>query len=186
MRPITNYDLYFWKYAIHNENLMRKILQRSTKSSTMMHDLVVQDFLNEQFAVPSLKEQKAIGNLLKTIDSLLTLHQRQSVSRSLPSRCSTLIYPRTLQGLPRRYLANQYPFNQSKRYGNAWNKTDKFIFKCHFFITPKVGSLDGFLLYCQNGCAVLKSLRSLDEGLGEQVWPQEKRPLKNLRSCRKA
>ena len=29
MRPITNYDLYFWKYAIHNENLMRKILQRS-------------------------------------------------------------------------------------------------------------------------------------------------------------
>lgn len=77
MRPITNYDLYFWKYAIHNENLMRKILQRSTKSSTMMHDLVVQDFLNEKFSVPSLKEQKAIGNFLRTIDSLLTLHQRK-------------------------------------------------------------------------------------------------------------
>ncbi|WP_082164497.1 restriction endonuclease subunit S [Dakarella massiliensis] len=104
----------------------------------------------------NLSEQEKIGSFFNHIESLLTLHQRQSVSSSLPSRCSPLIYSRTLQGLPRRNLANQYPFNQSKRYGNAWNKTDKFIFICQFFITPTAGSLDGFLLYCQNGCAVLQ------------------------------
>ena len=48
-RPIQEYDLYFWKYAINNETLMQRILARSTKASTMMHDLVTNDFLNETF-----------------------------------------------------------------------------------------------------------------------------------------
>ena len=38
-RPIQRFDLHFWKYAISSENLMQKILSRSTKASTMMHDL---------------------------------------------------------------------------------------------------------------------------------------------------
>ena len=42
-RPIQEYDLYFWKYAINNETLMQRILARSTKASTMMHDLVTND-----------------------------------------------------------------------------------------------------------------------------------------------
>ena len=76
-RPIREYDLYFWKYAINNEMLMQRILSRSTKASTMMHDLVANDFLNETFLVPSLDEQKQIGNFLDTLDHLITLHQRK-------------------------------------------------------------------------------------------------------------
>ena len=34
-RPIQRFDLHFWKYAINSENLMQKILSRSTKASTM-------------------------------------------------------------------------------------------------------------------------------------------------------
>lgn len=76
-RPIQEYDLYFWKYAINNETLMQRILARSTKASTMMHDLVTKDFLNETFLVPSVKEQTQIGAFLNKLDNLFTLHQRK-------------------------------------------------------------------------------------------------------------
>ena len=76
-RPIQPYDLYFWKYAINNELLMQSVLSRSTKASTMMHDLVCNDFLNESIFVPTLDEQKAIGGFLLHLDHLITLHQRK-------------------------------------------------------------------------------------------------------------
>lgn len=76
-RPIQEYDLYFWKYAINNETLMQRILGRSTKASTMMHDLVANDFLNETFLVPSIDEQKQIGSLFNKLDHLITLHQHK-------------------------------------------------------------------------------------------------------------
>ena len=76
-RPIREYDLYFWKYAINNETLMQRILSRSTKASTMMHDLVTKDFLNEMFLVPSFDEQRQIGVFLDTLDHLITLHQHK-------------------------------------------------------------------------------------------------------------
>ena len=76
-RPIQEYDLYFWKYAINNETLMQRILARSTKASTMMHDLVTNDFLNEIFLVPSVTEQKQIGDYFRNLDRLITLHQRK-------------------------------------------------------------------------------------------------------------
>ena len=76
-RPIVEYDLYFWKYAINNENLMQRVLARSTKASTMMHDLVASDFLNESFKVPCILEQNKIGSYFKNLDNLITLHQRK-------------------------------------------------------------------------------------------------------------
>lgn len=76
-RPISEYDLHFWKYAINNEHLMQAILSRSTKASTMMHDLVTDDFLNESFLVPTVEEQRKIGQFLDKIDRLITLHRRK-------------------------------------------------------------------------------------------------------------
>lgn len=74
-RPIVDYDLQFWKYAINNESLMQRVLSRSTKASTMMHDLVTDDFLEQKFLVPSVKEQEQIGMFLSDLDHLITLHQ---------------------------------------------------------------------------------------------------------------
>ena len=74
-RPITEFDINFWKYAINNEWIMQSILSRATKASTMMNDLVVKDFLKEIFFLPSLGEQACIGKTLKSIDHLITLHQ---------------------------------------------------------------------------------------------------------------
>ena len=77
-RPIMEFDINFWKYAINNELIMQSILSRATKASTMMNDLVVKDFLKEIFFVPSVGEQACIGKTLKTIDHLITLHQSKS------------------------------------------------------------------------------------------------------------
>lgn len=76
-RPIVDYDLKFWKYAINNESLMQRVLARSTKASTMMHDLVPNDFLKQSFLVPSVSEQREIGAFFSTLDHLITLHQRK-------------------------------------------------------------------------------------------------------------
>ena len=75
-RPVgNNFDLSYWKHAINNEKLMKDVLTRSTKASTMMHELVSSDFLEESTLVPSLDEQRAIGVAIDSIDNLITLHQ---------------------------------------------------------------------------------------------------------------
>ena len=76
-RPITKYDIYFWKYYINYEPIMGKVLSRCTKKTTMMTNLVAKDFLKETAFVPSLAEQKRIGRLLNTLDKFITLHQRK-------------------------------------------------------------------------------------------------------------
>ena len=76
-RPIVDYDLNYWKYAIHNERVMGPILMTATTSSTMMTNLVAKDFLKRTMLVPSISEQAQIGSFLKQIDKLITLHQRK-------------------------------------------------------------------------------------------------------------
>lgn len=75
-RPIVDYDLFFWKYIINNEGVMGRIMTRCTKASTMMTNLVADDFLKEKIAVPSLVEQQKIGAFFTHLDRLITLHQR--------------------------------------------------------------------------------------------------------------
>lgn len=76
-RPKVEYDLSYWRYAINNESLMRNVLIRSTKASTMMHNLVTSDFLKQSIPVPTVAEQKKIGGVLVRLDSLIALHQRK-------------------------------------------------------------------------------------------------------------
>lgn len=77
-KPIMKpYDLQFWKYAINDERLMGGILLRSTKASTMMTNLVANDFLRETFLVPTYSEQQKIGAFFQGLDHLITLHQRK-------------------------------------------------------------------------------------------------------------
>ena len=75
LRPRAPFDVNYWRYAINNEKLMQLPLIRSTKASTMIHDLVPSDFLREAIPTPALAEQKRIGAFLVDLDSLITLHQ---------------------------------------------------------------------------------------------------------------
>ena len=76
-KPISEYDLMFWKYLINNEGVMGRIMARCTKSSTMMTTLVANDFLKEEICVPNIEEQHMIGNFFQSLDHLITLHQRK-------------------------------------------------------------------------------------------------------------
>ena len=76
-RPKVDYDLFFWKYFINNEGVMGRIMTRCTKASTMMTNLVANDFLKEKILVPSIDEQKEIGKYLDILDHLITLHHRK-------------------------------------------------------------------------------------------------------------
>ena len=77
LRPLAQMPTNFWKYYIHYEPIMRKILVASTKAGTMMNELVIDEFLKSSVLVPSIEEQTRIGSILKNIDNLITLHQRE-------------------------------------------------------------------------------------------------------------
>ena len=74
LRPIAEQDYDFWKYHIHNEISMHKVLVNATKSGTMMNELVVDDFLNQTIKAPEINEQYKIGKTLSGVDELLKTH----------------------------------------------------------------------------------------------------------------
>ena len=59
-RPIAEYDLLFWKYLINNEGVMGRIMTRCSQASTMMTDLVADDFLAESMLIPSIQKYRTI------------------------------------------------------------------------------------------------------------------------------
>lgn len=77
LRPINEMPISFWKYYIHYEPIMRKILVNSTKAGTMMNELVISDFMEQRIQVPSYEEQNKIGRLFDKLDNLISLHQRK-------------------------------------------------------------------------------------------------------------
>ena len=83
LRPISGMPIKFWKYYIHYEPIMKKILVNSTKSGTMMNELVVEEFLKEILLVPEEHEQQKIGRFFNGLDHLITLHQSKSFGHIL-------------------------------------------------------------------------------------------------------
>ena len=79
LRPLHEMPINFWKYYIHYEPIMRKVLVNSTKAGTMMNELVINEFLQESILMPSVAEQQAIGRFFKQLDTLITLHQREHI-----------------------------------------------------------------------------------------------------------
>ena len=77
LRPIELLELDFWKEYINYESIMQKKLIHSTKKGTMMHELVVDEFLKQEILVPPEKEQQHIGCLLKFLSKVISLQQRK-------------------------------------------------------------------------------------------------------------
>ena len=68
-RPLHHdHNLGYWKYAINNENVMGRILARCTKKTTMMTNLVSDDFLEEEMFCPSNAEQRKISSFLELLE----------------------------------------------------------------------------------------------------------------------
>ena len=75
LRPINKLDIDFWKYYIHFEPIMKRLLVKSTKLGTMMNELVLDDFFRQTLNVPTEDEQKLIGNLLKQMEQAIASNQ---------------------------------------------------------------------------------------------------------------
>lgn len=61
---------------------------RCTKSSTMMNDIVVDDFLKESILVPSYEEQIEIGKILTSLERQISLQsQRLEKLKQIKSAC---------------------------------------------------------------------------------------------------
>ena len=166
---MTNYDLQFWKYAINNERIMGPILLRSTKASTMMTNLVADDFLQENFLIPCYEEQKKIGEFLNQLDTLITLHQRKyeklvNIKKSMLDK----MFPQNGASVPEiRFKGFTDPWEQRKLgeiaffskgvgyskndlceegtpiilYGRLYTKYETCIFDVDTFVKEKAGSV---------------------------------------------
>ena len=101
-RPRLPFDLLYWKYAINNELVMKDVLTKSTKASTMMHELVSQDFLKEGITVPScLDEERQIGALFAKLDNLIALHQRKlDALKKIKSALLEKMFPKDGSNIP--------------------------------------------------------------------------------------
>lgn len=101
LRPTSQTPVSFWKYYIHYEPIMRKILVNSTKAGTMMNELVVPEFLAQSILVPSIDEQIKIGDFFESLDNLVVIHQKE-IERLSSLRKAMLdkIFPQGNDGVP--------------------------------------------------------------------------------------
>ena len=72
--PISpKHCIEYWKHTINYERIMRPVLEKSTKQSTMMNNLVENDLLKQKILVPpTLAEQQRIAECLSELDKLIT------------------------------------------------------------------------------------------------------------------
>lgn len=77
LRPINELQTTFWKYYIHFEPVLGRILVNATKFGTMMNELSVPDFLMQYIFIPSISEQKKLGRFFEHFDRLIALNQRK-------------------------------------------------------------------------------------------------------------
>lgn len=147
-----NFDLMFWKYAINNEMLMGKILSRCTKASTMMTNLVAQDFLKESILVPSLEEQQKIGGFLQRLDAQIALHKQQYERlQQLKSACLNSMFPQNGGGI--------LPAIRFKGFNGVWitkSFTDIFTFLKNNSLSRAELDLTGTVMNVHYGDVLVK------------------------------
>ena len=77
-RPICEYDLKYWKYAIQLEHIMGKIIASCiTSSGTSSNKLVENDLIERIMLVPCIEEQKQIGLFFANMDKEIGLQRKR-------------------------------------------------------------------------------------------------------------
>lgn len=76
IRPKYKLNISYWKYFLHYEPLVHNILVMSTKSGTLMNELVYSDLFKQNIFLPENSEQIKIGKILNIIDYKINLQKR--------------------------------------------------------------------------------------------------------------
>ncbi|WP_283581680.1 restriction endonuclease subunit S [Ligilactobacillus hohenheimensis] len=112
IRPIDKINIFFWKYYIHSEKVMRNILIHSTKRGTMMNELVYSDFFKQSILVPTNTEQNKVGIILNLVSNLLALYERKL---KLLSQIKKYF-------LDNLFAEKEYPNLRFKGFTDAWEQ----------------------------------------------------------------
>ena len=77
-------DTYFVYMMLVSSAYKEKITSMASGTSGSMYNIPKETFLNLQLVIPAkIDEQKQLGRILKKIDSLITLHQREHIKSIL-------------------------------------------------------------------------------------------------------
>ena len=107
LRPLKNENTLFRKYYFHFEPIMRHILVNSTKSGTMMNELVYSDLFKQTINMPQNEEQNKLGALFAKLDEIVELQQRKvNDLNSMKSALLQDVFPNT-QGIKKIKLSTQ-------------------------------------------------------------------------------
>lgn len=92
-RPTEKIDSYYLAYMLRSESAREKIILLAQGISR--YNISKNKVMEIAVSLPSLDEQKLIGQYFRQLDNLITLHQRQSFSHSTPdiSLSVQLIHP---------------------------------------------------------------------------------------------
>ena len=92
-RPSEKIDSYYLAYMLRSESTRAKIILLAQGISR--YNISKNKVMEIAVSLPSLDEQKMIGQYFSQLDNLITLHQRQSFSHSTPdiSLSVQLIHP---------------------------------------------------------------------------------------------
>ena len=109
LRPIDpNHNIQYWKYAINNETVMGRILSKCTKKTTMMTNLVVNDFLNQCINCPCEHEQQKIADFLSLIEQKIQKQQQLvELLKKYKRRLLQVTFPKNVHDSESYFIANK-------------------------------------------------------------------------------
>ena len=125
-RPIVEYDLNFWKYAIQLERIMAPIFAKSiTSSGNSSNKLDQNHFLKQTITTPTVDEQKAIGSFFENISNLIVLYQRKLENLKLKKKALLQkLFPKN---------GEQFPELRFPGFTDAWEQ--RKLGECSVIIT---------------------------------------------------
>ena len=123
LRPVnSDHNQIYWKYVINNELLLGPILRISTKKSTMMHDLVIDDFLKCNISVPCKEEQQKIADFLSSVDEVIAASEQEVANLETQKKAvMKKIFSQEVRF--KRKDGSSYPEWKCRKFGELYKKT---------------------------------------------------------------
>ena len=123
-RPSEKIDSYYLAYMLRSESTRAKIILLAQGISR--YNISKNKVMEIAVSLPSLDEQKMIGQYFSQLDNLITLHQRQHFLHSTPdiSLSVRLIHPFYTFSWEQRKLEDYLTVSAEKNTGNIYGRSD--------------------------------------------------------------
>ena len=123
-RPSEKIDSYYLAYMLRSESTRAKIILLAQGISR--YNISKNKVMEIAVSLPSLDEQKLIGQYFSQLDNLITLHQRQPFLHSTPdiSLSVRLIHPFYTSSWEQRKLEDYLTVSAEKNTGNIYGRSD--------------------------------------------------------------